>query len=294
MKRIFLLFILLYSSNSISAQTSKVVNGEIVNVIDENNKRQGKWIITASPRVDEGYTEGEVIEVGNYVNTRKEGIWKKYYPGGKLKSEIFYVGSRPKGAYTLYYENGQIEEQGNWARSKNTGDFKRYHSNGNVSQSFTFSETGQRTGKQTYFYENGNVRLEGTWQEGLEAGIMKEYYENGDAMSVKNFTGGVLDKASVEVYASKEAIKDPVKQVIEEGKDIHASVAKEEKPNQGTFDGNGYKQLFNANKQIAKDGTFKRYRLMEGKQYVYDDNGLLKQIMIFKEGRYIGDGVIEE
>lgn len=293
MKRILYFFILIYTFNSI-AQTSKVINGETVNVIDENNKRQGKWLIAARPKVDVGYAAGEIVEEGNYVNTRKEGFWKKYYPGGKLKSEIFYVGSRPKGAYTLYYENGQIEEQGNWERSKNTGEFKRYHPNGKIAQDFSFSETGQRTGKQTYYYENGNVRLEGTWQEGLEAGEMKEYYENGDIMSVKNFNSGVLDKASVEVYASKVAIKDPVKAVVDAGKDINASVEKEEKPNQGTFDGNGYKQLFNANKQIAKDGTFKRYRLMDGKQYVYDDNGLLKQIMIFKEGRYIGDGVIEE
>ena len=33
---------------------------------------------------------------------------------------------------------------------------------------------------------------------------------------------------------------------------------------------------------------------MDGKQFKYDDNGLLLQIMIFKNGKYIGDGVIEE
>lgn len=292
MRLVFILSLLF--STTLYSQSFEILDGDTINKVDVNGKRQGKWIIKAKSRVDNGYKDGQVIEEGEYSNTRKKGIWKKYYPDGSIKSEITYVNSRPKGPYTLYYPNGNIEEQGNWARTKNTGSFKRFHSNGKIAQDFTFTEGGKRTGKQTYYYENGNVRLEGTWTEGLESGEMKEYYENGDLMAVKNFANGVLDKASVESYAPKSPIKDPVKKVVSEGKDIKVTAEKTEQPNQGTFNGNGYKQLFNANKQIAKDGTFKNYRLMDGKQYVYDENGLLKQIMIFKEGRYIGDGVIEE
>lgn len=294
MRYLLYAFIFLFCLSGFQAQTSKVINGETVNVIDANRKRQGQWIITARSNINIGYTDGELLEEGNYINGRKEGIWKKYFPGGKLKSEIFYAGSRPKGPYTLYYENGNVEESGNWARTKNTGEFKRFHPNGKVAQSFTFTPSGQRSGKQTYYYANGNVRLEGTWTGGVETGEMKEYYESGDIMTVKNFNAGILDKSSVESYATKTKAKDAVQEIIDQGKDINVTVGKTEAPNQGTFNGEGYKQIFNDDKQIAKDGTFKRYRLMEGKQYVYGDNGLLQQVMIFKEGRYIGDGVIEE
>jgi len=123
---------------------------------------------------------------------------------------------------------------------------------------------------------------------------MREYYENGDLMSVKTFNNGVLDKESVQVYAPKSPQQDPLEREIENGKDMKVTAGKEEKPNQGGFDGNGYKKLFNRNKQIAKDGTFLDYRLMDGKQYIYDDDGILQRIMIFKGGRYVGDGVIEE
>lgn len=295
MRLLIILLLISFSTLELSGQNSfKIFEGDTINKIDANNKRQGKWRITARPGVDKEFASGELVEEGEYKSGRKVGLWKKYYPGGKIKSEITYVGSRPKGPYTLYYENGQIEEQGNWERTKNTGSFKRYHPNGKVAQDFTFSPTGKRTGKQTYYYENGNLRLEGTWTEGLESGEMKEYYENGDLASVKNFNNGMLDKASIESYAPKTAVKSAEAQVVSEGKEMNVTASKEEKPNQGSFDGNGYKQLFNANKQIAKDGIFKRYRLMDGKQYVYDENGLLQQIMIFKEGKYIGDGVIEE
>ncbi len=294
MKRTLFALVIIFSFWEVSAQSFKIVDGDTINKIDANRKRQGNWIVTARSSVNFGYTDGETLEEGKYINSRKEGAWKKYYPGGKIKSEIFYVRSRPKGPYTLYYENGNVEESGNWTRIKNTGSFKRYHPNGKIVQDFTFSASGQRTGKQTYYYENGNVRLEGSWEGGIETGEMKEYYKSGDILSVKNFNNGVLDKASVESYAPKTEVKDAVQEIIDKGEDINASVEKTEAPNQGTFNGDGYQQIFNPNKQIAKDGVFKRYRLMDGKQYVYDENGLLKQIMIFKEGRYIGDGVIEE
>ncbi len=47
--------------------------------------------------------------------------------------------------------------------------------------------------------------------------------------------------------------------------------------------------MYNANRQISKDGVFSKYRLMKGKQYIYNGNGILTQIKQFKEGRYIGD-----
>ena len=276
------------------AQSYEIVDGDTINKVDADGRRQGKWLVKANPKIDLGYAAGEVVETGSYSTSRKTGEWLKTYPGGSPKSKLTYVKGRPKGPYILYYDNGQIEEQGNWARTKNTGDFKRYHPNGETSQEFTFSPTGKRTGTQKYYYDNGQLRLEGTWTEGQESGEMREYYETGDLMEVKQFANGVMDKSSVESYAPKTPIPDLLQAIVDEGEDINASVEKQEKPNQGIFDGDGYKKLFNANKQIAKDGTFKRYRLMEGKQYKYDSNGLLVQIMIFKEGKYIGDGVIEQ
>ena len=47
--------------------------------------------------------------------------------------------------------------------------------------------------------------------------------------------------------------------------------------------------MYNSNRQISKDGLFKAYRFMEGKQYIYNGNGILTQVKLFKEGRYIGD-----
>jgi len=296
MKQIcLLLFSLLFLSEGLLAQTQDydLQDGDTINKI-VNGRRVGQWFIKAGPNHHEGYRTGNLVEKGNYENGRKQGLWKKYYPNGRLKSEITYVNSRPKGPYTLYYDNGKVEEKGNWERTKNTGSFKRYHPNGKLAQEFKFTASGKRSGAQRYYYENGNLRLEGTWQEGEESGQIKEYYENGDLMAVKNFNNGVLDKDSYETYAAKSPQQDPLKKQMAAGKDMAVKAGSSDAPNQGGFDGNGYRKLYNRDKQISKDGTFKNYRLIDGKYYIYDDNGILQQIMIFKNGKYVGDGVIEE
>lgn len=294
MKQLLFLFIFLLGTLFTYAQSFEILEGDTINRIDENRRRQGYWIIKAQNGKHPGYQAGSIVEEGKFESSRKTGLWKTYYPNGNLKSEITYENSRPRGPYTLYYENGKVEEKGNWERTKNTGDFKRYHSNGKLAQEFTFTEGGKRSGKQTYYYENGNLRLEGTWVEGQENGEMREYYENGDLMEVKNFNNGQLDKSSIETYAAKTPQKDALEKQLEEGKEVNVTASKDETPNQGGFDGNGYKKLYNRDKQIVKDGVFKGYRLMDGKYYKYDENGILTQIMIFKNGKYIGDGVISE
>lgn len=283
-RAVWILLLICVSAISIAQETTAVNNQK-----DENNRKQGYWVIKNENNKFPTYAEGQKVEEGKYSSSRKTGLWKAYHPNGKLKSEIYYENGMPRGKYKLYYENGKLEEEGNWDRTKNTGDFKRYYSNGQLMQDFKFTEAGLRTGPQKYFYENGNKRLEGTWQNGKESGSIVEYYENGDVSAKKNFKEGKLDVNSLEVYAAKKPNK-----VAHEGRDMVVKAEKDENPNQGGFNGNGYRKLYNDNMQIVKDGTFVNYRLMEGKLYRYDENGLLQQILIFKNGRYIGNGVIEE
>jgi antitoxin component YwqK of YwqJK toxin-antitoxin module len=256
-----------------------------INKTDSENKKQGYWVIKNN--------SGNLVEEGEYKDNRKYGLWKAYFLNGKIKSEITFVGSRPKGPYKLYFENGLLQEEGNWSSTKNTGQFKRYHSNGKISQEFNFNSSGRREGEQKYYHENGELRIVGTWAQGQESGELKEYYDNGDLKSVKRFANGEMDKEAYEEYAPKKPTASNLNKEIAAAPSVNVKAQKEEQPNQGGFSGNGYFKLYNKDMQITKDGTFKDYRFMEGKMYDYDENGLVVKIKIFKNGRYIGDGVIE-
>ena len=53
---------------------------------------------------------------------------------------------------------------------------------------------------------------------------------------------------------------------------------------------NGFYVLYNKARQKTKEGTFKDNRLMEGKKYLYDQNGFLLRTETYKNGFYAGDG----
>lgn len=286
MRKILYILLPVFVCSISSAQSYTIDKGDTINVIDENNLKQGFWRIFGKMKKLPGYEPDQVVEEGNYESSRKQGLWKNFFPNGKLKSEIAYVNSRPNGTYKTYFENGQVEEEGSWENNRNTGGFKRFHENGQTAQEFVFNESGKRDGKQVYFYENGQVMIEADIEAGKEK-FVKEFYEDGSIKAEKSFVDGELDVANTKVYEPKNPIKNdddlansPVKIV---------KVDKNDEVNSGSFNGNGQHTMYNKDKQLSKVGFFENFRLMDGLLYKYDANGILIVIEKYKAGRYIGD-----
>lgn len=293
MKKVILILLFITCKIAI-AQSFELVNNDTINFTDVAGKKQGKWIIFNKMVHKPEYTDDQKVEEGKYTDSKKIGIWKEYYPNNNVKSKITYENNRPSGYAIMYHDNGKIKEEGLWKNNRWVGDYKLYYENGQVQQAFKFNANGKREGVQQYFHENGQVMIEGNWAEGKESGVLKEFYENGDIKSEKNFNGGTLDVATTKNYEPKKPIvaKKPDEKVdappiiVDKGK---------EKDNLGkVFNGEGYWKLYNSNKQVSKDGTFSKNRLMEGKVYFYSNDGILTRIAIYKGGKYVGDAVIEE
>ena len=289
--------------NPMMGQTFQMHNGDTINVVDINNMKQGHWIYFGSMKPIPGFEPESKVEEGDFKNSRKNGTWIKYYPNGNVHSEITFVNNRPNGAYKTYYENGVVEEEGVWKNNRNTGHFERHYENGELQQKFEFNETGKREGRQEYFYENGQLMIEGDWNGGKENGEIKEYYANGDIKSIKVFNDGGLDAAASKKFEPKSEIKEVPTQpkevkesevVKEEDANIIATVKTGNATKAVAFTGNGQHTLYNKNRQVSQKGEFKNHRLWNGKWYRYDANGILTAIEIYKDGKYIGDGVIED
>lgn len=65
-----------------------------INQKDDKGK-QGHWIIYGIDRKETGYEDSAIVEEGNYINDRKEGIWYKYEADGVLKLAGEYKNNRP-------------------------------------------------------------------------------------------------------------------------------------------------------------------------------------------------------
>lgn len=288
--KLLLSFLLLFSASVLLGQ----------NQTNENGRRVGYWVINADDAGKSGYPAGAKYREGNYENGRKVGTWKTYYSNGQLKSVITFENGRPKGPYTTYYFNGQIEENGNWSLNKNYGGFTRYYEDGTLQQEFEFNDSGKRTGTQKYYHPNGQLAINGNWDGGKESGEVKEFYEDGSVKSVRVFNDGTMDPAQTKRYEPKTPVaavkKEPEPLKDDNNKVITTQVVNkaEEQANIGIFDGNGQHTLYNRNRQISQKGLFKDGRLVDGKIYRYNRDGILIKIEMYQGGKYIGEGVIED
>lgn len=253
------------------------------NIIDNDGMRQGYWVITGGMTTKKGYKTAAKVEEGKYKDNRKEGLWKKYWPSGKIKNEINYKIGKPNGDYSVYYNNGQLEESGTWNKNKNTGDFKRFYENGNKQQEFVFADNGKRNGVQKYYHPNGQLELEAKIINGKEEGVIKRYFDTGKLKEEKVMHGGTVEPGSIKNY---DKVDKPY--VVKAETDAKSSVKVTDSPNVKQFDPNGYNTLYNKGLQKTQVGDFKKGRLWDGRWYRYTDGGILEMIEIYKEGKYVG------
>ncbi|MBO5997160.1 MAG: toxin-antitoxin system YwqK family antitoxin [Alphaproteobacteria bacterium] len=79
-------------------------------VIYKNNKLNGP--------VKAYFNDGSLMNEGEMVDGKKEGIWKTYHPNGKLYAEINFQNDKPDGTVKWLDEDGNEEAVENWKNGK--------------------------------------------------------------------------------------------------------------------------------------------------------------------------------
>lgn len=283
-------FLLLVLGQAVFAQAS-TPQADTLNRLDELGRKQGWWKISA-PKADKpDYSNGQLIEEGTYTNSRRIGLWRRYWPNGNVMSEITYVMGLPRGDYKTFYPNGKTEEQGNWDLDRNTGAFKRWHPNGQLAQDFVFNPYGVRDGVQKYFHENGQLEVLVNITEGKEEGTLKRYYANGDLQQVAQFNDGVINASNSKYIKSVHHVDAPAPEATAKAAPVRTE---EEVTNAVLFRDNGYNTLYDKQLRISQQGEFKGGKLANGKYYRYNSAGELSRIEVYIEGRFAGNAVITE
>lgn len=255
---------------------------------DAQGRKQGKWIYYGKDRPDSGIPPEGKVEEGTYKDDRKEGIWIKYHNDGvtpKLKGE--YENNRPKGEYTKYYPNGKIKEMGTFDKNQYRGSLKRFYETGQLEYEAVFNENGKEQGTVKYFYPNGQLEFEYNSENGTPTGKATRYHENGDPKEIIEYgqDGSVLKSTPKEMVNPAVSVSDP-------------GSSKEPAPAIGTsprtkgvkWQPNGYNKVYNEDDEIWQDGMFKNGKLWDGKVYVYDRDGILLKVKVYKNGVYHSDG----
>lgn len=82
-------------------------DGDTVNCIDKNDKKQGYWIIRKPAKYGNPASE----EVGNFVDDLKEGTWKVFSQMGDPLAVENYKWGNKHGKCSYYNINGLIREE---------------------------------------------------------------------------------------------------------------------------------------------------------------------------------------
>jgi antitoxin component YwqK of YwqJK toxin-antitoxin module len=290
----FLLAMLLAAGTSAfsSSHLNNPEPGNAANVIDAAGMRQGYWKITGEMVENKDYKKNQVVEEGAYIDNKRNGVWKKYYPSGKLRSEITYKNNHPRGIYTTYFSEGGKEEHGDWQGNRNVGEYKRFHENGTIAQDFSFNEFGKREGIQHYYFPNGKVQMTAEIDNGTAHGMVKVYYSDGELRSEKMIVNGSVDKSTIKEYKAQNREKRleetptlPVQETVP---------AEQDRPNLVEFKDTGFNTLYNRNQQVTQVGEFKEGRLWNGKWHRYNGDGILNKIEVYQNGRFVGYGVVDD
>lgn len=256
--------------------------------VDSQGRKQGKWVYYGKDRPESGIPPEGKVEEGTYKDDRKEGVWIKYHNDGvtpKLKGE--YENNRPMGSYTKYHANGKVKETGIYIKNQYHDSLKRFHENGKLEYEANFNANGKEEGKVKYYYANGQVEFEYVSNNGVQTGKAVRYYENGDVKEIIQFNadGSVASSQQKEMVSPAVNVKDP-------GGSTEKAPAITGTPNTGGIKWmpNGYNKVYNSDKEIWQDGIFKDGKLWDGKVYVYDRDGILLKVKVYKGGVYHSDG----
>jgi hypothetical protein len=104
-----------------------------------------------------------------------------------------------------------------------------------------------------------------------------------------------VDPGSVRSYGGN-APKQPVNTETEEPiVEKAVPLPEDAKTNKAkSFRANGYNTIYNSNDQISQVGQYKDGQLWNGKWYQYNQDGILIRIEVYKDGKYVGNGLIEK
>lgn len=262
--------------------SSYIFPPDSINQKDSKGK-QGHWIYYGKDRPESGVPADGKVEEGYYLDDRKVGMWVKYETDGKTpRIQGYYENNRPKTVCT--FRHSEFREQGTFIKNQYVDSLKRFYRNGKLEYEAFYSKTGKEEGRVNYYYPNGQLEFTYNAVNGTPTGKATRYYENGDIKELIEFAE---DGSIAKTEYFEQANLDPSEIISTEKA---PSLVNPMNTKGIKWKPDGYNKVYNEDDEVWQDGIFKEGKLWDGKVYVYDRDGILLRVKVFKSGLYHSDG----
>lgn len=154
------------------------------NMVDVNGMRQGYWKITAAlKKLGSPWQPTQIIQEGNYIDSKPEGVWISYHQTGTKSGEVAYKAGRRNGITKYFAKNGSIISSSEFVDGKRNGLMTTYYPDGKVWAEYHWSG-GEIVGNMKTYYPSGKLYEDGTWANGWFIGDYTIYNEDGSVKRV--------------------------------------------------------------------------------------------------------------
>jgi len=119
--------------------------------------------------------DGSLVSEERYVNGKKSGPEKIFYPGNGISEIIPWVNGVKDGTWEQFYDDGAPKLMGNFKNGEKDGALKTFFVNGKLLVSGYYTN-GHQDSTWIYYDDKGNVTL-------------KEYYDDGILLKSEEFSG---------------------------------------------------------------------------------------------------------
>lgn len=176
-----------------------------------------------------------------------------------------------------------IFEEGIYKMNRKNGEWLQYYPDGTLKSKITF-KNGRAIGPYETYYPDGSLEEKGDFSQDVYSQPQGVYTEQ-----LHQNTYPELDFSNTNIYQNKlrSENKEHSKDSIAPSKSMaHKCII-----SKGL--GMEVERCYNEYGDVLMDGDFDNDALFNGKYFIYDEYGLLDRIALYKEGKFVGYGMVE-
>ncbi len=123
---------------------------------------------------------------------RKEGLWEKRYPNGKLRYRGHFRNGMPTGIFKYYWDNDSIQNISVYTDNGAVTHTQMFYRSGGIYATGKF-ENKQMDSLWSFYSESSKLVTTELYKKGKKEGKSIIYFPDGNVMDVRNWHDGMLN-----------------------------------------------------------------------------------------------------
>lgn len=215
---------------------------------------------------------GAIIEYGELVNEKKEGLWRTYFDNHIIYTLDEYHNGKKNGYSQMHASDGRLLKEENYADDVLNGPVRHFSRDSKIKSEETYVN-GVVVGRHRIYYPDGALQEDGnTNDKGLRDGVNKWYYNNG--------------KLLVEYIYTNGDINGPTKSFYENGK------LKAEGMMKDNYESGHWKEYSDSG-LIKSEGDYVAGK-KSGVWKQYNQEGILDKTQTWKDGTMLDEKIVKK